>query len=235
VGFLAPAVPWIVKGGSLLGGWLGGRQAQKSAQQRSPEELAALQGAQSAGNTLMQQGQTLTSTGLPAIQKSLGYYQTLLGGNRAAQALATAGPRAAITDTYRGAERNLERAGVRGAQKDVAEAELGRDRAAQVAGLTAGVQPGAAAALMQGGSGLVGQGSSILSGAGSLWSGLLGQGFENRKYARGEGEKAGTGIGSLLFDVLSGFGGKKGGSSSPGPWKTGYGFPTQLPPYRGSY
>ena len=218
MGFLAPAVPWIVKGASVLGGWLGGRKAQSNAMQRSPEELAALSGASSAASGLTQQGQTLTNTGLPAVQKSLGYYQTLLSGSRAAMAQATAGTRNALTDTYRGAERGLEHSGIRGGSRDLAAAELNRDRAGKIAGLTTGVQPGAAAALMEGGSELVGQGTTTMANAGSLWSGLLGQGFQNRTYARGEGEKAGKGIGSLLFDILSGFGGgqRGGGAGMPG-------------------
>lgn len=204
-------MPYIIKGASLLGGYLAGRKAQSSAMQRSPEEMLALQGAQSAGTNLTQQGQTLTGMGMPALQKSLGYYSTLLGGNRAAMSLATAAPRAAITDTYRGAERNLEYSGVRGAARESAVADLARDKAGNISRLTAGVQPGAAGALADIGSNLTGQGTTAFGNAGNVWSSLLGKGFENRKYAREEGEKAGTSIGSLLFDILSGFGKKGGG------------------------
>ena len=211
MGFLAPAVPWIIKGGaSLLGGLLG-RKSQQSAMKRSPEELAALTGAQSAAGTLTQQGSQLIGVGLPALQKSLGYYQTLLGGNRAAMSQATTGARESITDTYRGAEHGLERSGVQGATGDLARAELSRDRAAKIAGLTSGVQPGAAAALMQGGQGAVNAGTYAGSNAASIWGNLLGQGQRNREYGREEGAKAGQGIGSFLFDILSGTIGKKFG------------------------
>lgn len=208
-------MPWIAKGASLLGGWLAGRHAQKSAMQRSPEEMAALQGATGSANALTQQGTTLSQTGLPALQKSLGYYQTLLGGNRAAMSLATAGPRASITDTYRGAARTLEQSGVRGGARDVATEELARDKAGKIAGLTAGVQPGAAGALADIGSNLTGQGTTALNAAGGVWQNLLGEGQKNRVYGRQEGEKAGTSIGSLLFDVLSGSFGKKNKVVSP--------------------
>jgi len=217
MGFLAPAMPWIIKGGSLLGGWLAGRKAQSSAQQRSPEEAAALSGATNAASGLTRQGQTLTSAGLPAAQQSLSYYGTLLRGNRAAQAQATAAPRGAITDTYRGAERSLERSGLRGAGRDQAIADLNRDRAGSISSLVTGVQPGAAAALMQGGTNLISEGNAAFGNAGSIYGGLLGQGFANRKYAREEGEKTGSSIGSFLFDILSGgFGKKGGGKGIPG-------------------
>jgi hypothetical protein len=98
---------------------------------------------------------------------------------------------------------------VQGAQRQEAEADLGRERASRIAGLTTGVQPAAAEALMQGGQGLIGQGNQASGAAGSIWQNLLGQGYNNRVYARQEGEKAGQGIGSLLFDILSGFGGGK--------------------------
>lgn len=211
MGFLAPALPWIVKGGALLGGFLGGRKAQSSAQQRSPEELAALGGAQAAGSGLLTSGTQLTQAGLPGAQQAASYYSTLLGGNRAQMSEAVAGPRGAITDQYRGAERGLERSGIRGAQGDLARAELNRQRVGQIAGLTTGVQPMAAAGLADLGTNLVSQGGQRQAAAGSLYGSLLGQGAANRIYARGEGEKAGTSIGSFLFDILSRFGGKGGG------------------------
>lgn len=223
MGFLAPAIPWLIKGGAALGGTLLGRKAQSSAMQRSPEEQAALTGAQQAAGTLTQQGQTLTNLGLPALNQSTDYYQTLLRGSRPAMAVATAGPRAAINDQYRGAERGLERSGLRGATRDLAAAELNRQRAGQVAGLTTGVQPYAADALNRTGMGLVGQGTSALSSVGNIWSDLLGQGARNRMYARGEGENFGKSMGSLIFDILSGTIGKsKAPSTTPVPGAGGF-------------
>lgn len=210
MGFLAPALPWIGKGVALLGGYLGGKKAQSSAQQRSPEELASLNAATSAGNSLLQQGQKFQQLGLPAVQQGMSYWDTLLRGSRSAMAGATAGPRGAITDAYRGAEHNLEHSGVTGAARDQATAELNRDKVGKIAGLTSGVQPEAAQQLSGLGTGLVSQGGSQVNAAGGLFQNLLGQGYNNRVYARGEGEKAGKGIGGFLFDILSsGFGGGK--------------------------
>lgn len=220
MGFLAPAIPWAIKGASLFGGMLMGRGAQGAAQKRSPEESAALGGAQNAAGTLTSQGNALMQQGAPMTSQAGNYWSTLLSGNRAQMAQATAAPRAAITDTYRGAERNLERSGIRGATRDVARAELGRQRAGQIAGLTTGVQPFAAQQLGEMGASTTRTGASLAQGAGSIWSSLLGQGFQNRTYARGEGEKAGSSIGSLLFDILSGTIGKKfGGGGDPDPWR----------------
>lgn len=213
MGFIAPAVPWIAKGASLLGGFLGARKAQSSAMQRSPEEQTALKGAQGAGGELASTGADLTSTGQANVAGPTNYYQTLLHGNRAAQAQATAAPRAAITDVYSGAQRNLERSGVRGAAKDVLSGDLARDQAAKVSSLVTGVQPAAAAALTDIGQTQTGMGGARTGAAGSIYSNLLPQGYQNRVYGRQEGEKAGSTIGGFLFDILRGVGGKKSSSA----------------------
>lgn len=212
MGFLAPAVPWIIKGGAMLGGSLFAKHAQNSAMKRSGEEATAIGGMQNAAGDLTKAGNSLFAQGQPYQQQAGDYYSTLLRGNRSQMAMATAAPRAAITDIYRGAESNLERSGVRGANREVASAELGRDRASKIAGLTTGVQPGAAAALAGMGNTMTGQGIAAMHGAGSIWDNLLGEGFRNRVYGRNEGEKAGTSMGSILFDLLSGTFGKKSDS-----------------------
>ncbi len=212
-------MPGLIKGGAALGGALFGKMLQGSAQKRSPEESMALQGAQSAAGNLTQQGNALIGQGVPLLGQAGNYWQTLLSGNRAAMAQATAGPRAALTDVYRGAESNLERSGVRGAARDVATAELGRDRAGQIARLTTGMQPAAAQALGGIGSQFLGTGAPMLGQAGSIWGNLLGAGAQNRMSAREEGEKGGKAIGGLLFDILQGTIGKKfggGGGSTAG-------------------
>lgn len=234
MGFLAPAVPWIIKGGAMLGSSLLSKKvaqgAQNSAMKRSPEEQTALSGAQAAGTSLQQggtslikQGQSTVQSGLDTLQQPTSYWSKLLGGNRAQMSQATAGARAGITDIYRGAERGIERSGVRGAARDVQKGELNRDRAGKIAGLTTGVQPAAAEALAgiggntaQLGGQLSGQGGSLLGASGNIFSDLLGQGQKNRQYGRQEGEKAGGGIGSILFDIIRGIAGTKFGGKSSG-------------------
>lgn len=210
---VVPFIPTIAStAGSIIGGVLAGKKATSSAQKRSPEELKALEGAHGAAGQLMGQSNKLLGFGMPYVKQAGDYYSTLLGGNRAAMTQAVAGPRAGITDIYRGAERNLERSNVRGAARDVAQAELGRERAGKVASLVTGVQPFAAEGLANLGLPLIQAGQYGAGQAGSLYGNLLSQGAANRQYAREEGEKASAGFGGLIFDILKGVGG--GGKKS---------------------
>lgn len=222
MGFLA-GLPWgkiaVGVGGSLLGNWLGGR-AKRSAMERSPEELAALRGATGAAGDLSRQGQGLTHMGLPAVGGASNYWQTLLGGNRAAMAQATAGPRAALTDQYRGAERGLERSGLRGATRDLASANLSRDRASRIAGLTTGVQPMAAEQLGNLGLGLTGQGTAALMGTGNIWSSLLREAAANRYQGNQAGQQTSSQVGGLIWDILAGSSGSAAGAGAAGTTST---------------
>lgn len=199
----ALAMPVAMLGSSVIGG-LFGRSAQNRAAQLSPMEQAGFGGIQNAATGLGRAGNTLFGAGLPGAQQSMGYWSTLLQGNRAAMAGATAAPTAAITDQAQGMERNLERSGVRGAVKDLAKSQIAQDTGRQIMGLTTGVQPTAAQQLGSMGVSLAGQGTSAMANAGSLWGGLLGQGFAQRKYAREEGAQAGSAAGGLIFDILRG-------------------------------
>lgn len=206
MGFLSPAIPWIVKGGSALLGGLFSRNAQNAAQARSPEEQAAITGATGNAQALSTAGQGIMGAGLPAAKGALNYWQTLLSGNRNQLAMATAGPRAALTEQYQGAQRGLERSNLRGATKQLAQAQLTRDMGSKVAGLTAGVQPGAAQAAGTAGANLLQTGSGALAAGNNIYSNLLGQGFANRVYGRAEGADLGRSIGGGLFDMLTGTG-----------------------------
>lgn len=212
-----PVVPFLPLAASAIGGIFAGKKATQAAMTRSPEEQQALGGAQGAAGTLATTGAGLLKTGQETQAPATSYFDTLLRGNRAQMAGATAAPRAAITDVYRGAERGLEHSGVRGAQRDVASADLGRQKASQISSLVTGVQPQAAAALTGIGQTQISQGGAQTGAAGSLYSNLLGQGTENRKYARKEGEKTGSSFGGLIFDILKGTMGGKGGGGGMNP------------------
>ena len=211
MGFIAPALPWIAKGAGVLGGALLGQQRQKAvtagAQRRSPEEQAALAGAGGAAGTLTGAGSTLAALGQTTQAPATNYYSTLLRGNRAAQAQATAAPRAAISDVYAGAERGLERMGR--APTTQARAELQREHARSLAGLVTGVQPQAAAALTGIGQSQIGQGLAASQAGGSIYGDLLGQAAQNRQQGQQVGREAGAAtsqaIGEFLFDLISGF------------------------------
>jgi hypothetical protein len=214
---MGAVVPFLPTIGSAIGGRFAGKGATAAAQKRSPEEALSLTGAQGAGSALAGMGRGLYGTGTGMVRQGqttlaqpTSYYQKLLGGNRALASQAVAAPRTQISDVYRGAERNLEQSGVRGASRDVAKGEIARQRAGQISSLITGVQPGAAGALTSigenqttQGAGIAGQGVGATGAAGGLFSGLLGQGTANRQYARGEGEKFGSGFGGLIFDILN--------------------------------
>jgi hypothetical protein len=200
-GFWEKYGPLIAQGGGVVGGMLAGQQATKMAQKRSPEELAALGGAQGAAGQMGQLGGSLARQGQNYLADPAAYYQTLLGGNRAAMAQAVAGPTAQLTGVYRGAERNLNQQGIRGAARDLAATDLNRDRASKIAGLTTGVQPYAAEQLASLGNNALGQGTAMLGNAGNVYGNLLTQGAANRTYARKEGGETGAAIGGLARDV----------------------------------
>lgn len=226
---VAPAIPLIAQGVGALVGHFAGKKATSAAQKRSDEENVSLEGGQETGAEALSAGTGLMKQGRPMIADAGNYYKTLLHGNRAAMGLATAAPRASITDSYRGAARNLDQSGIRGAAKDVHAGELNRQRAGQIAGLTTGVQPAAAEALGNLGTETTRTGVPLYNTAGNVYTNLLGQGSNNRQYARREGENTGAAIGSLIRDV-GGLAAKRwpgggGGAQGPGPWRTGQVYP----------
>jgi hypothetical protein len=223
---MAAAIPYGIMGGQAIYGWIKNRQAAKQEQQARAQEQQMLTGATGVSNQLTQSGTNLTAQGMPGAQQAGSYYSTLLGGNRAQMAEATAGGRGAITDQYRGAERSLERSGIRGATGDLAKAELSRDRVGKIAGLTTGVQGQAANNLADLSTNLVGQGGNRLGAAGSIWSGLLGNRTSARYDAEGTHQATSAAFGRTLFDLLSmagtsigskgkGVSGLPGGTSGP--------------------
>jgi hypothetical protein len=200
-GFWQKWGPTIMQGAGAGVGALAGQWATRSAMNRSPEEQLALGGQQQMAGGLGQEGYGLMRESRPFMSQAGNYYQTLLRGNRAAMAQAVAGPTAQLTDVYRGAERGLERSGVRGAARDVATADLNRERASKIAGLTTGMQPYAAEQLGTLGQNMGQLGAGMAGTAGNIYGNLLNQGQQNRGYGRQEGEKAGKGIGSIIADI----------------------------------
>jgi len=168
-------------------------------------------------------GTGMVQAGMPATQSALSYYAKLLQGNRAAMSQATAGANRQITDVYRGAERGLERQGVRGGERQTALAELNRDRAASIAGLTTGQQGNAAGALADIGGQLTQQGMSGISGAASQFgSGAAAYGQNARYYGQQASQdwagvgRAGGELGKVGWDWWKNRNAGKGGASGPG-------------------
>lgn len=192
-----PVVPLAIMAGGAVISHFAAKSATNAAMQRSPEEQAALSGAQTGAGTLQQSGAEGIATGKETQAPATSYFDTLLRGNRAQQAQATAAPTARITDVYSGAERGLEQSGVRGAARDVASADLTRNKAGAIAGLVSGVQPAAANALTSIGQTQQQQGASMVASGNNTYAGLLGAGQANRQAAQPAGTSAAASIGSL--------------------------------------
>ena len=190
---MGAAVPLALAGAQLAGAYIASR--------KSKAEKGALAGQQTAQGNLLGQGNTLMQMGLPATRSALGYYDTLLQGNRAAQSQAIAAPTAQITDLYRGAERNLDHKGIRGGGRDLAMAELGRGRVSQLSQLTTGVQPMAAQNLGALGSQSMAQGIGATGAAAGVATNIASQGFQNRQNTTQMFGQAGAGMGSAIYDV----------------------------------
>lgn len=156
-----------------------------------------------------EQGQTQLNQAKPGLNQALGYYSTLLGGNRAQMRNVTAAPRAAITEQYRGAEHGLEKAGLRGGALDTAKEELARDRVGKVAGLTTGVQPMAAEALGNLTSGLMGNVNGAFGNAGMTGANLLNADARQLSEQRNADSRSMSSWGGLVSGLLSGYGGNK--------------------------
>jgi hypothetical protein len=212
-------IPWGqlgVLGGGAVGGLLAGRASERNALQRTPEEQLALRGAQGIAGQAGQAGMGLLQEGRPWMGQAGQYYQTLLRGNRGAMNQAVAPYAAQITDAYRGAARNLQQSGVRGAARDVAKADLNRQRASQIAGLVTGMQPGAAEALGRLGTSNLQAATPLIGHAGNIYGNLLNQGALNRQYAREQGGKTGEAIGGLTRDIIDTLG-RRGPATAAAP------------------
>ena len=239
------------------------RRANK-AQKVATQDMGALRSSaedlSQTGTGLLQTGAGLNAEGAGArgrgtafLGQAAGYYAPILAGNRGAMAAALSPERAQITDIYRGASRGLDRSGVRGADRDLAEAELGRQRAGQLAGLAPVARAGAAQALT--GIGAQEQSTGLaLTGAGLQASGqgvaaksagadsvarVLGASQGRANAERGQEMALGQSTGGLLFDALRAQQGKKtpmaagsGGSAAGSPFTSFVGYAPSVPQYR---
>jgi hypothetical protein len=179
-----------------------------------------------------------------SLDQSANYFSPLLRGNRAAIDQTLAPERAGITETYRGAGQALEQSGMRGGTRDLATAELNRDKASKLALLPSAARAGAADSMMKLG-GEQGQlagtqantGANLFNaatgskGTGAQGYGALLQSADRREYVQGQNAKeAGTGIGSMIFDAMKSKKGKSsgglslptgsGGAGAGMPWDT---------------
>lgn len=201
------AIPLISTGISAIGGAISSRNRAKQQKQQQAQFTPLIQGQTALAGQAAQQGRQLFGFGGQQLGAAAGYYNTLLNGNRAAMTQAVQPEIAGITDVYRGAERSLERSGVQGAARDVAQGDLARDRAGRIAGLVGGVRPMAAGALGQMGQFGIQAGQQGTQQAGNmlanLMSGITGaqqQGLEAQKYGDEQNRSMWGNIGKLIVD-----------------------------------
>lgn len=195
MGFAVPIITGAISGISAIKNARAAGKQNKLMGQAQQEQATSLRQGRTAGQGLLQMG-------LPATQNALQYYATLLRGSRSAMQLATAGPAAQITDVYRGAQRGLEHQGVRGGERQTALAELNRDRAAAVAGLTTGQQGAAASALGNLGGELTRQGLYGIEGAATGFGNLATQAGQQGQYYEKNQREDLAGVGKSIGEII---------------------------------
>jgi len=224
MGPVTPFVPYIVSGVSAYLGRNMGRPSKEERGMRGEQASTLRQ--------LRGVGTDLTGSGQENLGRASSFYNKILGGDRAAQNQLLAPEIAGITDVYRGAERNLTRSGVRGGARDVASAELGRDRASRISGLIPGLRPQAAQAVGQLGQFSTATGTQALGGVPGGFNQLLGGARQDRVIAQGAQEGFGASLGQILGDVVQQQQSKKGGGGKGVTLATDRSFklpPLQLP------
>lgn len=175
---------------------------------------------------MRRQGGQLFATGMPQVQSTIDYYRTLMDGSRAARMNAVSGEAQDVAQAYAGADAAADR-NLQGGEREQAKAENARARAGQIARLTTGVRPGAAAALGQMGTGLVGAAGQFQGSAADITGSLLGNETANRQGAFAAGEDAATttseNMGKLFGSLAGAAGtwGKAGGGYKPNAQATG--------------
>ena len=214
------AIPLVIGGVQTGISAYGAYKNSKAQGRNSAAQDAALRQSMYGLGQAQQRGGALADTSLPYFQQAGNYYQTLLRGNRGAMNQAVAGPAAQIGATYRGAQSSLLSSTLRGGARDTAMANLNRDRAASLAGLTTGVQPMAANQLAGMGQQGLSMGMNSLLGAAS---GMQNAGSQYGGNALAYGQNAredmtgvGAGVADLLREIMrqrgAGGGGMAGGS-----------------------
>lgn len=191
--------------------------AMKKATQLSPAGTEARDAVLRQAGSLNQIGSGQLQQGTINMQRVGDYWTPLLRGDRAAIDQTLSPEIASITDIYRGANRNLDRSGIRGPQRDLASAELNRDRAGHLSLLRPQARAGAAAGLLGLGGSQVGTGLDATKSAGSLLAGIYGgeRGSADSAYANSVGymnqnsQASQRGYAGLIFNLLDSYAGSR--------------------------
>lgn len=193
--------------------------SSKLLQNAGQQQLASGTALQGAGMQQFKSGDT-------DLNAASGYLRNLVGGSRGAMTAALGPEIGAITGAYRGAQSALDRGPATGALRDVAAADIAREKAGKISGLAMAVRPQAVSQLsqigtarQQAGLGLVGMGQgaagtgiSALAGANSPLSTIY-QGELWRTGIQAQNQAAiGQFFANLMYDMLK----NRGGSGSSG-------------------
>lgn len=204
---MAAAVPFAIKGGSMLLGSLLGKKLSGP----SKEQKSAMAGTQASANALssyapqfMQQGFGMARQGMGDLSQASNYYRNILGSRQAARESLAPEMNTAM-DFYRGATNQANRT-LRGGRRDYAVAELNRQKVAQMSGMLPAARANAAKGIadvggtaLSGGSSFAGMGGDLASNAAYVNSGLFNQASQLRE----QQGQAGKGWGSFLYDMAS--------------------------------
>lgn len=143
-----------------------------------------------------EQSRTLFRSGMPLLNSASAYYTRLLHGDRGAMTTALQPEITSITELYRGAGKNLDR-NPAGPSRDLARAELNRQRVGQIGSLFPAARRGAA-------EGVANLGQIMLSGgqgATNVFSQLMSGLRADRQFGAAQNEKLGEALGPILVDL----------------------------------
>lgn len=193
-GKVAAAAPYAAAGGGMLASYLSNR--------KGGDEKAALAAQTDATRLGTAQSADLYNFGRPFLDQAGSYYSRLAKGDRAGMTAALTPEISAINESYAGAEKGLERSGVRGVARDVAVGELGREKAGRVSSLFPVARNNAMSAVAQLGQFGTSSGQSGTFTGGQMF-GNLAAGLRGDRLARAESmSNAGATYGSLVYDLM---------------------------------
>lgn len=152
-------------------------------EQRTPEELAALNSVTSLAQWLQGTGQDIYGVGMPAYSQAMNYVSTILGNSKAGAARAIGPQAGALGDVYAGAQRSLAAGPLRGGARDTAQANLAQQRAGDIGNLLPQAQQAALGVATSGGLAGIQTGLGAGQAAAGLETGLLQAGQQNRQFA----------------------------------------------------
>ena len=215
MGFIAPFLPAIIKGGiglgtSLLGNKLaGGPQTTPLQDQVFQQQLEAGKLGMDTARQLLPQGQNLLTMGAQQMQSPMNYWSSILSGNRGLATSAMAPEISRIGQGYQTAANTSAALMPRGGPSAAFMSELPFAQQRDVSSLLQSARPAAAGSLLGAaqnigglGSSLLGSGISAIYGAAQAGRDIINQ----QQQAQAAAAQRGQAIGGGLFDLINKYG-----------------------------